>query len=72
MEQFFERLKKEQELDDDDIQTINNCFVNQKIKFKQLMETGELATTDGKLKDYGVTQGGLRKAILAVIRSDIQ
>jgi hypothetical protein len=43
-----------------------------KIKFKQLIETGELAITDSELKDYGITQGGLRKAILAVIKRNIQ
>ena len=72
MEQFFESLKTEQELDDEDVQTIKDCFGNQKIKMKQLMETGELAITDDKLKEYGITQGGLRTAILAVIKSNIQ
>jgi hypothetical protein len=69
---FFERLKIEQEFDDDDIQTIKDCFGKQKIKFVQLMKTGELAITDENLKEYGITQGGLRKAILAVIKSNIQ
>jgi hypothetical protein len=71
MEEFFERLKTEQELDDDDVQTIKDCFGNQKIKFKQLLATGELAITDEKLKDYGITQGGLRTAILSVIKSNV-
>jgi hypothetical protein len=28
--------------------------------------------TDAELKDYGINQGGLRKAILSVIKSNIQ
>jgi hypothetical protein len=72
IEQFFDKLKTEQEVDDDDIQTIKGCFVKQKIKFRQLMATGELAMTDAELKDYGINQGGLRKAILSVIKSNIQ
>jgi hypothetical protein len=71
MNEFFEKLKTEQEVDDDDIQTIKDCFVKQKIKFRQLMATGDLALTDAELKDYGITQGGLRKAILSVIRSNV-
>jgi hypothetical protein len=38
----------------------------------ELMATGELAITDAELKEYGITQGGLRKAIVAVIKSNIQ
>jgi hypothetical protein len=34
------------------------------------METGELAMTEADLKDIGITQIGLRKAILAVIKSN--
>jgi hypothetical protein len=34
------------------------------------MATGELAMTDAELKEYGIAQGGLRKAILSVIRSN--
>lgn len=71
MEEFFEKLKTEQELDDDDIQTIKECFGNQKIKFKQLMATGDLAITDAKLEKYGITQAGLRTAILSVIKSNV-
>jgi hypothetical protein len=71
MEQFFHKLKTEQELDDDDIQTIKDCFGNHKIKFKQLTETGELAITDAKLKEDGISQRGLRTAILSVIKSNV-
>jgi hypothetical protein len=68
MEKFFEGLKVDQGLDDDDIVIIKDCLGKQKIKFKQLMATGELALTDAKLKDYGIAQGGLRTAILAIIK----
>jgi hypothetical protein len=71
MEEFFDKLKTVQEVDDGDIQTIKDCFVKQKIKFRQLMATGDLAMTDAELKDYGINQGGLRKAILSVIKSNI-
>lgn len=45
-------------------------FEEQDVKFKQLMATGDLALTDAELRDYGIAQGGLRKAILAVIKSN--
>jgi hypothetical protein len=45
-------------------------FEEQGVKFKQLMATGDLALTDAELKDYGIAQGGLRKVILAVIKSN--
>ena len=70
MEQFFERLKTDEGLEQDEILLVKGTFIAQKIKAKQLMATGELAITDAELKDYGITQGGLRKAILAVIKSN--
>jgi hypothetical protein len=70
MEHFFEKLKTEQELDDDEVQIIKAFFGKQRIKFKQLMEAGDLAITDSDLEKYGIAQGGLRKAILAVIKSN--
>jgi hypothetical protein len=72
MEHFFERLKTEQELDEDDIQTFKDCLGKQKIQFRQLMAAGDLAMTDEKLKEIGISQLGLRTAILAVIKSNIQ
>ena len=72
MTDFFEKLKTDQDLDEDDVLVIKDCFEKQKIKFKQLMENGDLAMTDSELKDYGITQGGLRKAILAVIKRNFQ
>ena len=71
MNEFFDKLMTEQELDDDDIQTIKDCFGKQKIKLRQLLATGELAVTDAKLERIGITQLGLRRAILAVIKTTI-
>ena len=70
MEEFFERVRTEQELDDDDMGIIKDSFGKQKIKFKNLIATGDLAMTDEKLKEYGISQGGLRTAILEVIKSN--
>ena len=70
MEEFFERLRTEQELDDDDMEIIKGSFGKQKIKFKNLMATGDLALTDWDLEKYGILQGGLRKAILSVIKTN--
>lgn len=44
----------------------------QGITFKQLMMTGDLAITDGELEKYGIYQGGFRKAILAVIKRNLE
>lgn len=68
MEEFFQRLKTEQDMSDSQVEKAKECFAAQHIKIKQLMATGELALTDEKLKKYGITQGGLRFAILAIIR----
>jgi hypothetical protein len=57
-------------MSDDQVAVTKDKFGSQGITFKQLMKTGELAITDVELKDYGITQGGLRKAILAVIKSN--
>ena len=62
MEKFFDKLKSEQELDDEEIGIIKNCFGTQKIKFNQLMATGELALTDGKLKEIGISQLGFKNS----------
>ena len=70
MEEFFVKLKTDQEVDDDDIDIIKDCFGNQKFTFKQLMATGDLTLTDCELKEYGLSQGGLRKAVLSVIKSN--
>jgi hypothetical protein len=72
MEEFFEKLKIQESKSDEQVKKVRDVFSEQDIEFKQLMETDELALTDAKLKEYGITQGGLRTAILAVIKSNIQ
>ena len=71
MEHFFERLKTDEDMSDAQVEIAKESFSSQGITYKQLMKTGELAITDEELKGYGITQGGLRKAILAVIKSNI-
>ena len=58
---FFDKLKSEQELEDDEVKIIKGVFAYQKIKFKNLNKT-----TDEKLKEDGIKERGLRDAILAV------
>ena len=70
MEEFFKALKDEEGLEDEDVALVKDVFVKQKLKFKQLMETGDLAITDVELERYGIAQGGLRKAILSLIKSN--
>ena len=70
MEKFFERLENEQGLDNDDLVMIKDCLGKQKIKFKQLMATGELALTNDKLERISISQLGLRTAILAIIQNN--
>ena len=70
MEEIFKALKDEEGLEDEDIALVKEVFVKQKLKFKQLMETGDLAITDEKLKEDGITQRGLRTAILSLIKSN--
>jgi hypothetical protein len=48
-------------LDDEDILIIQKVFEKQRIKVNVL-----LSLTDEDLEKYGLEQGGLRKAILAV------
>jgi hypothetical protein len=62
-------LKRDEDLDEEDIKVVMNVFAEQGILFEDLMETGELAMTDEKLKEYGIKQGGLRIAILSVIKN---
>ena len=72
MEEFFEKLKTDEDMSDEQVATAKELFSSQGITFKQLMKTGDLAMADEKLKEYGITQGGLRTAILAVIKSNLQ
>ncbi|KAI8895184.1 hypothetical protein BC833DRAFT_615631 [Globomyces pollinis-pini] len=71
MERFFDKLKMEEGKSDEQVKKVRDVFSEQDIEFKQLMATGDLAMTDAKLEQYGITQGGLRTAILSVIRSNV-
>ena len=62
MKKFFDKLKTEQELDDDEIEIIKKVFKDERIKFKQLK-----TLTDEKLEKCGIKQLGLREAIVALI-----
>jgi hypothetical protein len=70
MEHFFEKLKTDQGMSDAQVAIAKEKFECQGITFKQLMNTGDLAITDSDLEKYGIAQGGLRKAILGVIKSN--
>ena len=72
MEGFFTALKEQEDLTDEQVGRAGSVFAEQGIGFKQLMKTGELAITNAELKEYGISQGGLRKAILSVIQSQQQ
>jgi hypothetical protein len=73
MEEFYEKLestlmnpvKKEGQMKE-----IRDAFDSQDIEYDQLMATGDLTLTDGKLKEIGISQMGLRTAILSVIKSN--
>jgi uncharacterized ubiquitin-like protein YukD len=71
MEQFFQKLKTDEDMSDEQVAMAKEIFGLQGITFKQLMKTGHLAITDAKLEKYGITQGGLRTAILSVIKSNV-
>jgi len=68
MEDFFKALKEMK--GNSAMERVREVLVKEDIDFKQLMETGDLAITDAELKEYGIAQGGLRKAILSLIRSN--
>ena len=68
MEEFFKALKEEK--GETAMERVKAVFVKEDIGFKQLMETGDLAITDVELERYGIAQGGLRKAILSLIKSN--
>ncbi|KAJ3252327.1 hypothetical protein HK103_001633 [Boothiomyces macroporosus] len=70
MEKFFEKLRIKRKLDEDKIGAIKQCFSQQAIEYEDLIATGELALTDAKLKEIGISQLGLRNAILAVIKNN--
>ena len=67
MNEFYDKLKSEQNVSITGLGLIKKFFNKQEIGFKQLFEKDELAMTDEKLQglnDYL----GLRKAILALIK----
>jgi hypothetical protein len=70
MDEFFEKLKTDEDMSDDQVAVTKDKFGSQGITFKQLMKTGDLALTDAELERVGISQLGLRKAILAVIKSN--
>jgi hypothetical protein len=69
LEEFYTKLKIEEDMDDEDIATIKRAFDAQELKFKQLIATGALAMTDEILKtEFGIKFYGQRTAILSAIR----
>ncbi|KAJ3272750.1 hypothetical protein HDV01_005278 [Terramyces sp. JEL0728] len=70
IDELYEALKIERNRDDDEIAIIKEAFVKEKIKLQDLMETGDLAITDGVLQKIGINQFGLRNSILAIIKSN--
>lgn len=70
LQEFFDKLKTEEEMSDAQVEKAKDSFTAQGITFKQMMATGHLALTDEKLEKYGISQGGLRTAILSVIESN--
>ena len=70
MDEFFEKLTNDQDMSDAQVKIAREKLGEQGITFKQLMAIGELAITDQDLAAGGITQLGLRKAILAVIKSN--
>ena len=70
MEEFFDRLQTDEDMSEAQVSTAREAFREQGMTFKQLTKTGVLALTDEKLKEYGIGQGGLRTAILAVIQGN--
>jgi hypothetical protein len=70
MEEFFKALKDDEDMIDEQILKTKTVFSTQGLLYEDLMETGDLAMTDAELEKYGIAQGGLRKAILSLIKSN--
>ena len=70
MDEFFDKLKRQRKRPEADIEKVKKVFAEQGILFDDLMGTGELALTDEKLEKIGISQLGLRTAILAIIQSN--
>ena len=65
MEQFFDRLKTEEDMSDTQVEIAKESFSSQGITYI------DLAITDGELERIGINQLGLRKAILSVIKRNV-
>lgn len=61
MEELFEKLKNDKDMTDVHVQIAREKLAEQRLRFKQLMATGDL---DEDLKKYGIAQVGLRKAVI--------
>ena len=73
MEEFFVKLEstlKNPIKKDRQMKEVRDAFDGQDIEYDQLMAIGDLALTDEKLKEIGISQLGLRTAILSVIKSN--
>ncbi|KAI8903034.1 hypothetical protein EDD86DRAFT_251905 [Gorgonomyces haynaldii] len=70
MEEFFVKLKTDEGMSDEQVETAKQKISEQGITFKQLMASGKHAMTDEKLEKYGIQQGGVRTAILQVIENN--
>jgi hypothetical protein len=56
MEEFFVKLKTEQDMSDAQIDVAKETLKEQGIEYDQLMATGDLALTDIEMKEFGITQ----------------
>ena len=73
MEEFYENLSLELGSSDPSkkerqIAQVKSVFDEQDLGYNQLIAVGELAITDADLEKYGIQKGGLRQAILSVIK----
>lgn len=72
MEEFFDKLKTDEDMSEAQVSLARDALIGQGMTYKQLTKTGDLGMTDEKLKEYGIGQGGLRIAILSIIRGNNQ
>ena len=64
MNDFYDALKEISDWKEEDTLTVKEIFKVQRIKLSQLS-----TLTDAKLKEDGLTQRGLREAVLSVIEN---
>ena len=62
LQAFYDGLKSEEDLEEQDIEIIRGVFDEERIKAKQL-----LRLTDEILRECGLKQTGLRQAILSLL-----